>query len=353
MSKKWKSLDARLILDDTVVRLIGVPFFGLVIPSATGLIDRTVLPAYLIVVYYLWFVFTAWMVWEGNRYLLFRYHSVILQSQSLIQKYLTMIGLNLFYTIPAALVLLFGWKWAAAADYVPPRQIYLTVAVIAVCVIFVSNMYEKVLLVKLSEQEKLVAEQLQRSKVQAELEALKNQIDPHFMFNALNSLSFLIENDANKARQYTENLAEVYRYILQSKEKDMVLLQDEIDFMNLYVSLLELRYEDAFRVNLGFDSKAQGQSYLIPPVSMMIAVENAVKHNELSTTSRLVLDIDCTGDELIISNKLRRRKTSLPSTHSGLKNLDERFDKLLGKSIRSIQEGGRFTLRMPLLKINA
>lgn len=353
MRKKRKSLDTRLILDDTVVRMIGVPFFGLVIPSATGLVDQAVLPAYLMVIYYLWFIFTAWMVWEGNRYLLFRYHSVILQSQSLIQKYLTMIGLNLFYTIPAALVLLFGWKWAAGADHVSPRQIYITVAVIAVCVIFVSNMYEKVLLVKLSEQEKLVAEQLQRSKIQAELEALKNQIDPHFMFNALNSLSFLIENDAIKARQFTENLAEVYRYILQSKEKDLVLLQDEIDFMNLYVSLLELRYEDAFRVNLCFDSKSQGQSYLIPPVSMMIAVENAVKHNELSITSRLVLDIDCTGDELVISNTMRGRKTSLPSTRTGLKNLDERFDKILGKSIQSLQEGGRFILRMPLLKLNA
>ncbi|HNR05944.1 MAG TPA: histidine kinase [Saprospiraceae bacterium] len=352
MSNKWKSSDARLILDDTVVRLIGVPFFGLVIPSATGLIDRAALPVHLILIYYLWFVFTAWMVWEGNRYLLFRYHTTILQSQSLLQKYLTMIGLNLFYTIPAALLLLFGWKWAAGADDLPPRQIYLTVAVIAICVIFVSNMYEKVLLVKRTEQEKLVAEQLQRSKIQAELEALKNQIDPHFMFNALNSLSFLIENDANKARQYTENLAEVYRYILQSKDKDVVLLQDEIDFMNLYVSLLELRYEDAFQVHFGFDPRAQGQTYLIPPVSMMIAVENAVKHNELSKTSRLVLDIDCREDELIISNKMRVRKQGYPSTSTGLRNLDERFDKLLGKSIRSFREGGRFILCMPLLKLN-
>ena len=350
MKKNHSDGENIIKLDDRIVRFIGIPFFGFVIPSATGLINIYVLPVHAIIFYYIYFVITAWIIWEGNRYLLFHYHPAILQSNSVMQKYLMMVALHVFYTIPVSLILLFGWKWVTGVEYASANGILVTVVMISVCVILVPNFYEKALFVKHAEMEKLNTEQLERAKIQAELEALKNQVDPHFMFNALNSLSYLIGHQPKKAQQYTENLAEVYRYILRSKDKDLVLLREEVAFMKMYVSLLKLRYENVFRINMQWDIR-NGHMFLIPPVSMMVAIENAVKHNEISKVNKFVLDISIHDDVLIFRNKLQKRKTTRDSTKTGLKNLDERFTKLLGRNIMVRKEKDYFTLGLPLLRL--
>lgn len=262
-----------------------------------------------------------------------------------------MIAVNVFYTAPVSLVLLFGWKWVCDIEYVGNGNLLIASAVIIVSVIFITNIYDKLYFTKIAEMQNVKFEQLERAKIQAELEALKNQIDPHFMFNALNSLSYLIEDDPKKAQRYTENLAEVYRYILRSKDKDLVLLQEEIDFMQLYASLLELRYEDAFKVNLKVGENGCDE-YLLPPVSMMVALENAVKHNEVSRSSNLTVDIEISDSLIRIKNLLQERKSYRESTKTGLKNLDERFSKLLGSGINVLVSEGYFVLEMPLLKLN-
>ncbi len=339
-----------IVIDDRMVRLIGVPFFGLVIPSATGLIVLSRLSPFQIFAYYLYFVFIAWVVWEGNLYLRDRFLRIIGEYESSLRKYVLMIAMNVFYTAPVSLGLLFGWKWTCKIDYVANSNLFIASAVIIVSVIFITNVYDKLYTTKKDQLQKVKYEQLEKAKVQAELEALKNQIDPHFMFNALNSLGYLIEDNPQKAQQYAENLAEVYRYILRSKDKDLVLLHEEIAFMQLYTSLLELRYEDAFQVHLSIDDSAKN-TYLLPPVSMMVALENAVKHNEVSSSRNLIVDIQLQENQLQIKNKLQERKTYKESTKTGLKNLDERCQKLLGKGIGIGQTEGYFVLDIPLLKL--
>lgn len=337
-------------LDDRLVRLIGVPFFGIVIPSSTGLLKLDALLAWETALHYLYFILIAGVVWEGNRWLLFRYYPVFFASNSVLQKYVLMIGLNVLFTAPISLLMLFGWKWATGDITIPKETLFATMAITVVCVIFVTNVYEKVLFAKHSDNEKLKIEQLEQAKVLAELEALKNQVDPHFMFNTLNSLSFLVEHDAERAQQFIENLADVYRYILKSKEKDLVLLEDEVSFMKAYVGLMQLRHEEAFTINLKLND-AQKHSYLIPPVSMMVALENAVKHNEVSKSSPLIVDVLQDADNILISNLISVRKIARESTQVGLKNLNDRFEKTLGLSIEIDKENNRFTLRLPLLKL--
>ncbi len=349
--KNAREIESRIVIDDRRVRLIGVPFFGLVIPSATGLIDFDKLGKGEVISFYIYFVFIAWIVWEGNRYLRDRFYGVINNNGSSLPKYMMMIAINVFYTGPVSLILLFGWWWLCGIQYAGPDNVLMASLVIIVSVIFITNVYDKIHYGKQAEQQQVKFEQLQRAKLQAELEALKNQIDPHFMFNALNSLSYLIEDNPGKAQEYTENLAEVYRYILQSKDKDLVLLGEEIAFVKLYVSLLELRYEDAFKVNLYIDEKAM-REYLLPPVSMMVALENAVKHNELSKSNTLMVEMNLTENRIKITNRLRARRQYRESTKTGLKNLDERFLKTLGQGIHVNSSGGYFMLEMPLFKLN-
>ncbi len=349
--KQTAHIEDGIVIDDRRVRLIGVPFFGLVIPGATGLINSNLLSKAQLLCFYAYFVLLAWIVWEGNRYLRARFYSAFTKNESSLQKYTKMIAVSVLYTAPVSLALLFGWKWVCNVGYVHTGNLLLASGVIVVSVIFISNVYDKLHFTKKAELQRVQFEQLEKAKIQAELEALKNQIDPHFMFNALNSLSYLIEDDARKAQRYTENLAEVYRYILQSKDKDLVLLQEEIAFAKLYTSLLELRYEDAFQLHLKVDDRAANE-YLLPPVSMMVALENAVKHNEVSGSSALVVNVDISESRIKISNKLKERKTYRESTKTGLKNLDERFVKLLGKGISVLTAEGYFILEMPLLKLD-
>jgi LytS/YehU family sensor histidine kinase len=248
--------------------------------------------------------------------------------------------------------MLFVWKRVTGADHVGSGDILITVAVIVICVIFVTNIYEKVLFTKHSEREKMRFEQLERMRIEAEMEALKNQIDPHFFFNTLNSISYLIDHDPFRAQKFIENLADVYRYILRSKDKNLVLLRDEVAFLKSYSSLIHLRHDDAFKLNINLDD-TDHQACLIPPVSLMVAVENAVKHNEISGSNHLIVDLEQSNETITISNRISKRNSARESTGTGLKNLNERFLNTLGKGIDVINSDGYFKLQLPVLNLKA
>jgi len=210
--------------------------------------------------------------------------------------------------------------------------------------------YETVFLVREAESEKIKKEQLERAKVEAELEALKNQIDPHFIFNSLNTLSHLIENNAVKAKQFNETLADVYRYILQSKSRDLVLLREEINFLRDYFSLLKIRFEEAVQMNVYVDEQLM-EDYLIPPISLQILIENAIKHNEFSDATPLVISVELRNGELIVRNEVKRKILRKASSKIGLQNLSERYRLITNKEIIIEQNDKDFMVCLPVLKI--
>jgi LytS/YehU family sensor histidine kinase len=206
-------------------------------------------------------------------------------------------------------------------------------------------------MLKEQQTEQLRNADLSRAKAEAELEALKNQIDPHFMFNSLNSLSHLISTDRNKAALFTENLAEVYRYILSQKDSTLVLLGEELDFTHKYTELLHLRFGDAIRFTRRFDRELE-KEFLIPPTSVFVALENAVKHNELSEQFPLNVDIGLENEALTISNKIRAKRNLQHSSGIGLKNLNERFRIITGKTIGVLKSDNAFHVELPLIPLN-
>jgi hypothetical protein len=185
-------------LDDRLLRLIGIPFFGVAIPNFTGLFgpvgpDRA---AYWLG--YLYFIFIAFTIWQGNRWVLFRQREHHDWFSDPVRKLINLVAANVFYTAPATVLLLLGWFYFAGlpVDWIAVRVCTL---VNVICVLFVTHIYETVFLIKERQSDALEYAQLERVRAQAELEALKSQIDPHFLFNSLNTLSFLIENDRRKA----------------------------------------------------------------------------------------------------------------------------------------------------------
>ena len=255
-----------------------------------------------------------------------------------------------FYTLPVSTLLLAGWYHIFIKSGTNWEVVFTAALIIMICVIFITHVYETVFLVKESESEMLRAEQFERARAEAELEALKNQIDPHFIFNSLNTLSYLIEEKPAKAKQFNDNLADVYRYILQNKARDLVLLQEEINFLEDYFSLLKIRFEKALQLRLNLD-KALFDQYLIPPISLQVLMENAIKHNEFADANPLIIEISFNGDTLVFCNEIRKKELRKPSSKIGLKNLDERYRLTTGNTIITEETEKSFRVVLPVLKI--
>jgi LytS/YehU family sensor histidine kinase len=168
-------------------------------------------------------------------------------------------------------LLLVGWYKLFAEGKPDWTVVFTSTLIILICVIFISHVYETVFLVKEAETEKVQRAQMEQAKAEAELEALKNQIDPHFIFNSLNTLSHLIEDRPEKAKQFNDNLADVYRYILHNKKRDLVLLSEEIHFLEDYFSLLKIRFENAIQLRINL-SESIYESYLVPPISLQVLI---------------------------------------------------------------------------------
>jgi len=211
--------------------------------------------------------------------------------------------------------------------------------------------YETFFTVRDMAAEKISKEQLERAKAESELEALKNQIDPHFIFNSLNTLSHLIEENPGNAKLFNDNLAEVYRYILQNKSRNLVLLREEIDFLKQYFLLLKMRFEDAVNLEIQLNENFF-ELYLIPPISLQLLAENAFKHNEFSKAHPITIELSLVGDELMVHNRISKKILPKPSSKIGLTNLAERYKLTTRQSISIKEDETNFTVFLPLLKIN-
>lgn len=338
-------------LNDNAIRIIGIPLLGIVIPHAAGLMDTVALdtPVYWLGIAY--FVLLSALIWQGNRYLLFRTRQRFTWFDKPIEKLILLVVNTIFYTSPmtiAWLCLWYQWIGHSKPDW---NTIQIVTLVNVACVLLITHVYETVFLLKEQQNEQLKNAELSRAKAEAELEALKNQIDPHFMFNSLNGLSYLITSDTTKALKFTEHLADIYRYILSQKDNSLVMLEDELSFVEKYVTLLELRFGSALTVKKHFNGTTE-KEYLIPPISVFVAMENAVKHNELSPASPLPIDMLIKENRLLIKNKKQEKKSVRHSSKIGLKNLGGRFNILTGHEIFIENNPDGFTVSLPLIPMN-
>ncbi|WP_051263774.1 sensor histidine kinase [Tenacibaculum ovolyticum] len=188
-------------------------------------------------------------------------------------------------------------------------------------------------------------EALKIHSLQNELMALKNQVNPHFLFNSLNSLSALVR-DNEEATTFISKLSYLYRYILQSGEKDVVTLEEELDFLKNYVHLIKARYKDRVSVNVNIQEHLL--NYKIPVLSLQLLVENAVKHNETSKENPLIVKVFNQENTLIVQNEIKPRITFGPTTGKGLKNIQKRFSLLMKDTITIDKANNNFKVKLPL-----
>jgi len=223
------------------------------------------------------------------------------------------------------------------------RTILMTDLISALIVILttylLSSVYE-------NQQNMLKNEKLVAENIRTRYEVLKSQVDPHFLFNSLNTLDGLISLDTVKAHEYVQNLSSVFRYTIGNKE--IIQLGDELDFTEAYIGLMKIRYGDSLHVNILVDNEYKS-SYIMP-ISIQLLVENAIKHNVLSNKMPLVIHIETTKNDTIkVWNMIQAKNTPETGEGIGLSNLAERYDLLFQKEIQ-ISSNETFCVELPLIK---
>ncbi|MBL3657562.1 sensor histidine kinase [Fulvivirga sediminis] len=192
------------------------------------------------------------------------------------------------------------------------------------------------------------AERVKKEAAVSKYESLKNQVNPHFLFNSLNALTTLVYEDQDVAAKFIKKLSEVYRYVLESKDMELVPLATEIKFVEAYIFLQKIRYEN----DLDFEVLINGTQHMIIPLSVQMLVENAIKHNTISAEEPLHISIRENDGFLEVVNNLQRKNIiKEESSHTGLDNIKARFAFVSDAEVQITDHNHEFKVRLPLIKL--
>jgi sensor histidine kinase YesM len=192
-------------------------------------------------------------------------------------------------------------------------------------------------------------EQLKSEALQSQYESLKNQLSPHFLFNSLTALKTLIREAPETAQKYVNSLSRALRYTLQSNEKQLVTLSEEMIFLDSYLYLIKLRFDTNLSIDM--DINKEYSAYKLPPLTIQTLVENSIKHNEISKEKPLKISIMTTDNEkLAVWNDIQEKISEEEGTGIGLTNLSKQFQLLTGEDITISNQNNQFRVAVPLIK---
>ncbi|WP_417940098.1 2TM domain-containing protein [Flavobacterium sp. RS13.1] len=200
---------------------------------------------------------------------------------------------------------------------------------------------------KMYQENKVIQQKIIAGTANAKFESLKNQIDPHFLFNSLNVLSSLIEENPDNAQRFTTSLSKIYRYVLEQKDKELVSVEDELSFAKTYMNLLKMRFENSLfyelpAININPDAK-------VVPLSLQLLLENTVKHNVVSEQKPLHIRIFIDKDYLVIQNDLQKKEVLQDRQGVGLQNIVNRYGIITDRKVLIEQDEKNFSVKIPIL----
>jgi two-component system, LytTR family, sensor kinase len=196
----------------------------------------------------------------------------------------------------------------------------------------------------------LYSEQLKKEHAQAQFESLRNQVNPHFLFNSLNTLSAIIPMDADRAVDFVHKLSNSYRYLLKMRESELVCLAEELEFANAYLFMIKARYGENIQIEMADNST--DKTLMLLPASLQILLENCIKHNVISKDRPLLVQVKIDDDKIEVQNNLQPKLAKDPSTGLGLENIKKRYQLLSDRQMQWQQTEVTFWVQLPLLKIS-
>jgi two-component system LytT family sensor kinase len=242
-----------------------------------------------------------------------------------------------------------GIYWAEARiGFVQPyEQMYLGAIITNLITLLITALHEAAAFYKQWKLNFSRSVRLEKDNIEAKYETLKAQINPHFLFNSLNSLTSLVEEN-EQAVEYLNNLSEFLRYMLKSRDRELVLVRDEVNMLNKYLTLQKLRFQDHLVLHIDVDEKYY--HYSTPPLVMQMLVENCLKHNIISKQKPLTITLKAQNGWISVENNLQRKNES-ESTGQGLRNISERYRFFTSEHVKISETNTTFKVSIPLLTV--
>lgn len=253
----------------------------------------------------------------------------------------------------SVILILLAYDYFSVLGYrIKPHDMqYILLVGFCVNLIFVT-LYEVDYVVERLKEAVIEKESLKQQSLQHEFDVLKNQVNPHFLFNCFNTLSSLISENKDRAETFLNELSKVYRYLLRNNEDGMSTVENEIKFIRSYYDLLKTRHGEALQLTIDIDKRYD--PYLLPSLTLQLLIENVVKHNQLAKSQPLVIEIFTTaGNQLVVNNNLQRRTVKAPSNRVGLENIKAKYELLKQKGFQVMEDGKNFTVVLPLIWNNS
>jgi len=262
----------------------------------------------------------------------------------LIVQFLVTIGFSLILIIVAILITGFFWKQKITSAYFWETGYFM--AKVAFLFVFAGSLISNAIMFFKNWKEAAVQqEKLKREQLALQYESLKSQVNPHFLFNNLNSLTSLISTNPDKAIEFVKKLSEVYRYVLDQKDQELVALDTELKFLESYIFLQKIRFENNLDVQINVSPK----NFKVIPLSVQMLVENAIKHNEISDKKPLQIRIFITDDQFLVVENQLQKKAGSEGSGTGIQNISDRYKFFTDKEMTINFNLERFRVSIPLL----
>jgi sensor histidine kinase YesM len=292
------------------------------------------------------FSFTVWVsLWIGNDKLTHFISTKISWVEAPLKRLIWGLISTVVYTLSAVLTITKLWEVIMGFDFDDYSIIILSSLIVTFLLSLFLHSREFLIQWKKSSVD---AERLKKESVAAQYESLKSQVNPHFLFNSLNALTNLVYEDQGKAVTFIKQLSEVYRYVLDTREKEVVPIDEELRFLESYFFLQKIRFGE----NLKIENQLRSGSTMLVPLALQLLVENALKHNVVSAADPLTIKLYQDQDFVVVENSLRKKIALAENSNGiGIDNIKKRYQFLTNKEVLVIETGGKFIVKLPIIEI--
>jgi sensor histidine kinase YesM len=302
-----------------------------------------------LVVFYLYTTLYSFSLYYANAFLF-----IVLDEQFVHNRFSAQrIGFGLLFSFLMSSVIIFllrifedviieGESWSSFISYENGFDYLISIAM----TFFVTLIFHVFYFYKSFQENKVKEQQLIATTANAQFESLKNQIDPHFLFNSLNVLSSLIEENPDSAQKFTTSLSKIYRYVLEQKDKELIAISEELAFAKIYMQLLEMRFENSISYELPENYIEDAK---VIPLSLQLVLENCIKHNVVSSSKPLHITISIEENQLVVANNWQKKEVLSNGKGVGLQNIVNRYALLTERKVKITNDEKSFKVYLPIL----
>ena len=336
------------MIKDKYFRLLSIPLLGIMIPFFSGIITYSRYSIAEVIAINLYFILLSYCIWTGASWIHKKLRFIFKNFRNPIIKVFSVSLTGGLFGAAISGIFSIAWYKMSNENFSWPT-IFKCITFSSLAVVVFTLIYE---ILFLSNQRNLytkIVDQLDWERSKAEMSALKNELEPHFIFNCLNTLSYLILHDPETAHAFNAKLASVYKYFLINKDRELITLQGELEFIENYFFVLQVRHDNKLHLTTDINNYHEG-TIMILPYALQILVENAIKHNEFTDENPLNIHVLLNGEYIQIKNNKKPKSYLVNSTGIGLRNLSSRYRLVCNKDILVEATENEFTVKLPLIK---